>query len=779
MIETFMFSGRYQGANGKPIQVLPVFIPTENISDQQLKGIFQEYLDIEGRVPPDLIVLLGTDGIREKLKALSESGTINKSIPEFTRLSSPPPIRAISFQAEGVASAVTTNCDQLLKPAFLSWLQFEGLKLIFEKRGAILEPSGKGHFIKPTGEHCERFVRTANALIAGAETSFIALWLLRYLNRQIDFIYTDTAGIHSLALSASILRVQIDKNWNIPIVDSFSSYGGLSTYNFRARESSLFLISASTSGRLEEKLRTQLQVPHQNIVTVFYMSSRSVGDSQVLCDLSATYASRITEFTPYSRSDCPRCRSKIPAVAIEGDQFLIEYPNADADLIHFSNLPKWLGLLMQDFCGKGILRAHRVASPTDEKPRELFIDLAGLLTETGTQNGNRAQESAFLQRLDRQMFHIVPATLKHVVYLDDPISKSLAERLQNHMQTHFPNHQFSVVPHTQLPKQKIEESEWNEGTLMVVSGVVVTGQKMMEANQLLRNRKDDSIVYLAGLTRTRDKKRLAEIRENIQFGREETRHYPFYSIWDIYIPDDQVTRPSPWDIELDTWQKVQEWRASLNLSPTSAEESFDPIESWISNRMTELQQARVSGLTNALFLPDLTGNALELRNGFAFWPNLQYQEKYSQAEVYFTISAVLHAWREKHHQAIGLGSYSRMLISPRNFYRYNDGIIQACILRASDRGELDYRNDRGLASAMLEVIENVFGNFENAQGEALLEFLLAIAERRLTMDVGLISKPVTRLEEQLEELLKNNAGVIAGLAKVLCGFILHSLEERR
>jgi len=77
--------------------------------------------------------------------------------------------------------------------------------------------------------------------------------------------------------------------------------------------------------------------------------------------------------------------------------------------------------------------------------------------------------------------------------------------------------------------------------------------------------------------------------------------------------------------------------------------------------------------------------------------------------------------------------HRRTLLSPECFHLFNDGVIQASILRGAERAELDYRVDELASSAMRDLLRHTFRNLDNNSGEAALEFLLAIADHRLRL----------------------------------------------
>jgi hypothetical protein len=224
----------------------------------------------------------------------------------------------------------------------------------------------------------------------------------------------------------------------------------------------------------------------------------------------------------------------------------------------------------------------------------------------------------------------------------------------------------------------------------------------------------------------------------------------------------------PWDVELHEWKNLR----SRVLKQRS--QDHDMLK-WIEQRRAILRKGRAKGLLNELFLPAMNGAQLTLRPGFAFWRFPYDKDLASQADVYFSVAAVLHRWREEHARSVGDFSrrYGRVTISPKNFYRYNDGIIQACILRAAGQGELDYRYDKQLSDAMSNVLTAVFSNFDNSRGEATLEFLFALVEKQLNLRQQPLWEPVYALEKRLR-----GNDLYVRIARQLCQTILADAPNR-
>ena len=78
----------------------------------------------------------------------------------------------------------------------------------------------------------------------------------------------------------------------------------------------------------------------------------------------------------------------------------------------------------------------------------------------------------------------------------------------------------------------------------------------------------------------------------------------------------------------------------------------------------------------------------------------------------------------------------------------NDGIIQASILRAARPEELIYSIDPDLSAEMYGVLETIIKYYEEEQGEALLEFLYAIAIKKLSLKKGDLLKVLDLLDEK-------------------------------
>ncbi len=94
-----------------------------------------------------------------------------------------------------------------------------------------------------------------------------------------------------------------------------------------------------------------------------------------------------------------------------------------------------------------------------------------------------------------------------------------------------------------------------------------------------------------------------------------------------------------------------------------------------------------------------------------------------------TMSAVLQSAREHkdHTRRLCPTGYESVVLAPECFMRFNDAVLQACLLRASLPSELDYSASPELSKLMRELLSKVFTRWDKDFGDAALEFAASIA----------------------------------------------------
>src|SRR5690606_27009862 len=93
------------------------------------------------------------------------------------------------------------------------------------------------------------------------------------------------------------------------------------------------------------------------------------------------------------------------------------------------------------------------------------------------------------------------------------------------------------------------------------------------------------------------------------------------------------------------------------------------------------------------FFQTPNGDKLALTEGFVFFGNaFKNVSEVSDATVFATVAAVLQAARDLNSSDNQLrpNGYESVVLDPENFLRFNDNLLQSCILRAAHPSELDY-----------------------------------------------------------------------------------------
>ena len=205
----------------------------------------------------------------------------------------------------------------------------------------------------------------------------------------------------------------------------------------------------------------------------------------------------------------------------------------------------------------------------------------------------------------------------------------------------------------------------------------------------------------------------------------------------VFLPMIRAGRQTAWDMERELLFGLIEG-VDEEVARDLANQRIQVID--------EGASSEVKGLIDKAFHTRTNGEPLVLRSGFAFLPFDYEPGDITQAEVYFVISAVLHQLRltARGEHSLMQHGHRRKVISPRCFERFNDGVVQAAILRAATASELDFSISERQSDEMERILDFVFTNAANESGEAAREFALALAIGRLRLN----AESTNRLREK-------------------------------
>jgi hypothetical protein len=622
----------------------------------------------------------------------------------------------------------------------LSRILDAGLLHIFRTRQGFLEAGPYFHYISPSGRHTSKFMRIGNLLLRGVETEFIALGLLRYVPLDTRHIYTDTATINPIAYALADLRRRMDTKSPPITIDSFSCWSPSETFAWADQTRSVSLISASTSGTLKNEVMRQTEVPEERIITIFY-GGESKPTGPVLCDLPRTHGASDAEQPPDnydSEAKCKFCREKIAAVQISGDQFLPARPVVNDVLIRARHAPDWFSSALPALVGKEIITCQRGDPDPKRGTHAIAFDLEPLLQD----------ESQFRRRVDRVLQTLVPAGLGFIVHGEDESSTALARRIA----VLYAEHVGAALPDTAvIPADALRDDGSSPiphdcaKTVLIVAGSTVSGRYLLRISQSMRTVCPSApLAYLAALSRLSDRQRWSQLRSNLAYGEFPDQH-PVHAAYVIELPD-QTDPP-------DSWPSEEVLLSELGERDDLPEDQLAAVRERLA-LLTSASAPEGRGLDGDAFLPSaVSGEPLRLSKGFAFFGRDEHAlwKHASHADVYFTMTAVLHGLRLRSTDGDSLRQFehSRRVIGPENFARFTDGVVQAALLRAAKRQEINYEADDRLSSQMTDILLYFARRPTAQESEGLPEFLLAVACGRMTLvdnDLRQLAKAIGDLQ---------------------------------
>ncbi len=168
-----------------------------------------------------------------------------------------------------------------------------------------------------------------------------------------------------------------------------------------------------------------------------------------------------------------------------------------------------------------------------------------------------------------------------------------------------------------------------------------------------------------------------------------------------------------------------------------ADEHGAAIPQFIESRIDRLRRAPAEGMVHDLFWPDPSGAPLRLRSDFTLLQDSLKHPAATQADLFAVVMMVLTQLRNgtNVNRRLAHNAYQRSVLSPQNFARFNDGVLQACFLRAAKPEELAYGacGDE-VSQQMLDILlESLPGSGTAERAEASAEFIIALMTGRLTL----------------------------------------------
>lgn len=606
----------------------------------------------------------------------------------------------------------------------------QGLRNLLVKN-EVVQIAPAGHLFKhPSGTKSKVFIQAREMAKSEAELCFVANALrihMRETLRIAEVVFIDTMGIYHF------VREALRAAGSLARVESYHSYDEMKKL-LPPSVPYACVISASTSGGMANKLVSKQRFKPDNIVTLIDIST-SGRSGTVLMPLDK-------QGTSYAEVLLNKTGSETE-IELVGEHFSSKAKPPRAVVLGKPHKPE----ILEDFLAHLLIpknvRLNALPHEGAAHPKLICLDVSSL-----------PNNKEFAEWLNDEIAWSISLAVDHIIHMDDPTSKEIAtlaaQMIQDVKQISSPP---CVISYSELRENEQYRKELKTGAkgILVISAIAGDGGLLREISRDLREYVKTELprhfLVAVGLPQSKDS---WERLKQFLVTNPTDRRYGF-SNWH--------SLPVGYDGKDSAWSQL------ANLANQATGDTGIPILN-IENAIVDesLEQASaVISQNHQGFLPKTNGEPLALTAGFVFFCKHFDQEivdsKVLPGAVYLTIASALQCARElkdKNNQLKSTG-YESVVLAPECFLRFNDNILQACLLRACHPSELDYSASPHLSKLVKELLTKVFSRHDHPYGAAALEFAAALATGRLKLkkddfDV-LVKEAIESLKKQPSPLL--------------------------
>ena len=720
-MKSVLFNSYEVEAGGRPRQVLSVFIACHNLTANDFDAAIAGA--ISTAVAPDSVHIVGYQEDVDKVRSwLMREDNVSLDRLRTVVDTDGSALCFIAFEAD-VGRQVPRLLDGTKIDEFdlVENNRRGSLLSAFREAGGVQRAPVGTHFAKTSDSHSDRFLRVSNVLEDGAAVRLVAFWLIPYLWRnEITSVIVDTSGIFSVALTAIHETATRGGLIGNPLVWSHKSHEGVNAIETHRASTALFLISASTSGGLSQRLISR-GATQDRIVTLFSLSAGYLVAGNVLCDLLEHDGKKgIAPIENHKAGACPLCDGHLHVIRIQGDQFSIAPPNVTLIEIKADDLPNQIKLETAALLGLRAFVAFR--RRTDGRIATLGLNVDSIL------NGELSEKNRTILTAKREKWaefvrRSSAVSTRHVVKTSYPGSDKIADRISSDIRDSLRDNEtpVSVTP------ESLRAASPQPGTsTIVVAACIDEAKELLSVSRTLRDvQEGGSTSYIAVADMIGPKAEHDRLRSNLTFGKHGSGTFSLHTLFSL--PLECYEEEASWETEINELRRVIDW----------ADREDRDIPEEIERRVQRLQTAPAEGLIDDLFWASIDGHALMLRSDFTLIGDARRDPAATQADLFAVVCLVLSSLRysAKVNRRLAHNAYERAVLTPHNFDRFNDGVLQACLLRAARPKELAYGAcDPSVSEQMLEVLRHALPNREVPEKcEALAEFLIALLTRRMTL----------------------------------------------
>lgn len=567
------------------------------------------------------------------------------------------------------------------------------------ERVLLAAPPGYA-YQKPSGARYDTFLKPEMGLTTSAAVGFVALHLFKaffvgQLTRLafLRTIYVDTMAIATLAYGIRELISLCGHNVTASI-ESFHSYEGFEKIARPLRGTSICLISASSSMALHHRWINEKLVDHSDVITLLTFED----------DAGQRPAGALLAI-PRRRNTASEGPPQL-VIRITGETFQATQ-EPDKKVLLRENVhgaPKEIKLF-RELAGQGIFDLWRRPKAAHSKMRALFIDGALLL-----------QHKRFQDWFKLQLSRRVRAATTQIVHQSDPASRAMAEHAARYCATSL---RLDPAPGVLDAASLTSIGGITTDNLIICAAVVGKGSQLLEISRNLRDIHKGSRLYIIGYQVTETRSELTSLPANL-------RH-------DGVLPH-EVCKFGEAAVGTQLLASFHSEREKL----LRFGQYIHGLPHTFTHRYDRLGETLPIGSQALLPHGPDVNKQLQIREGWAFWAGASYIAGPYHAEVCGTMAVLLQRAREEtkdipEEHSLGSRTFRHVVLDPENFARFNDGILQAAMLRCAFSSELDYRTDLASSDFIKSLIIRALHRSADNDGEAVLEFLAALAIQKLQL----------------------------------------------
>jgi hypothetical protein len=716
-------------ATGQLIDAVCVFFGRSDLDMSVIDDEIQAAIKTRSPVP-DVLALVSFGGVADQLadtwRANPERAT---GLVQRGRSDQVDYLKEVGIWAFRDGRLELIHRDQRSRASFqldLPVLVRTGLAWLVDKTRAFqIAPSG--HVFRHPSKRKSKYFLLASELVRDEiDAYFVGLCVCLAAWPRLSGVGTlhiDTMGIYAVARAVedivSSSGGRVPTPWRI---DSFHSHDGIDGLHAVIEADEAVLISASTTGSMAASFADS-GVPEAALITLLDVSE--VGRRSTIVYARDSYPPVPT----FPVREISAVDHEETVIDLTGEYFVATGKRPRPLLLSKDHRPAALSTLLNQFSGAEACWLNR---------RRPGLPAA---TDVVSLDGDRiAANPEFRKWVEAEIRAKTPASVSHVMHLPGAGAEALAEYCADAIGALVSKRPL-VIQQTDLFTIDVP----SVSGIMTCAALVGNGHALRAASRDLREVVPAaSRHFLVGVGLPTSEEAWRRLGQFLVQSGDPNRPYLF-SQW--------LSLPTGCDSGSD-----QAWVRGAALMQKTEQMLVRADSPWNRDSVQSSLQLVGDVLVQAAggFLPTAAGASQRLTRGFVYWSPgdaRQLEAANHAAASFLAMASGLQTAREFKEASKCLRStlHEMVVLDPENFLRFNDGVLQASLLRAARPYELDYSAAPELSEVMREFLEKVFENQHRSYGEAALEFGFALATGQLRLTAAdtrvLLQRLIPRLAE--------------------------------